>query len=159
MKSKKIQSLSQLKKTIVYLKKRKKRIAFTNGCFDILHYGHIKYLQAAKKLADILIVAVNSDASVKKIKGKNRPLSSLRQRMEILAGLEVVDFVTSFNEFTPYNIIKTLKPTLLIKGGDWDIKDIVGKEIVESYGGQVINIAYIKGMSTSKLIEKIAKKF
>ena len=159
MVNKKIKKINQLKGIIVKLKKQGKRIAFTNGCFDILHYGHVKYLKKAKKLADILVVALNSDSSVKKLKGKNRPITPLRQRMEILAGLETVDFVTSFRVPTPYKVIRTLKPNLIIKGADWNIKDIVGKDIVESYGGKVINIAYIKGISTAGLIKKIAKKF
>jgi D-beta-D-heptose 7-phosphate kinase/D-beta-D-heptose 1-phosphate adenosyltransferase len=153
----KIVNIKQLKRI---LKKRKNKIvAFTNGCFDILHYGHIKYLSSAKKLADILIVGINTDASIKRIKGKNRPITPLRQRMETIAGVESVDYVISFSEDTPYNLIKEIKPDILIKGGDWDTKDIVGKDIVESYDGKVITVPYIKGISTTGIIKKIVRRF
>ena len=159
MSRKKIQNIKNLKKIITRLKKRGKSVAFTNGCFDLLHYGHIKYLKAAKKTANVLIVALNSDDSVRKIKGKNRPLTKLRQRMEIIAGLEFVDYVTSFKESTPYRVIKILKPNILIKGGDWQFDKIVGKKFVESYGGKVISAIYDKSVSTTKIIKGIAKKF
>jgi len=153
----KIVNIKKLKRI---LKRRKNKIvAFTNGCFDILHYGHIKYLNSAKKLSDILIVGINTDGSIKRIKGKNRPIIPLKQRMEIISGLEVVDYVISFSKNTPYNLIKEIKPDLLIKGGDWDTKEIVGKDIVESYGGRVITIPYIKGVSTTGIIKKIIKRF
>jgi len=153
----KIVNIKQLKRI---LKKRKNKIvAFTNGCFDLLHYGHIKYLKSAKKMSDILIVGINTDASIKRIKGKNRPITPLAQRMQIISALEVVDYVISFSEDTPYNLIKEIKPDLLIKGGDWDTKEIVGKDIVESYGGKVITIPYIKGISTTGIIKKIVKRF
>ena len=151
----KIQNIKNLKKIITRLRKRGKCIAFTNGCFDLLHYGHIKYLKAAKKTTDILIVALNSDGSVKKIKGKNRPLTKLRQRMEIVAGLESVDYVTSFKETTPYKIIKILRPDILIKGGDWKTDKIVGTKFVEAYGGKAISVIYDKSISTTKIIKGI----
>lgn len=155
---KKIQKLRNLKKIIIILKKQGKKIAFTNGCFDILHYGHVKYLRSAKALADILVVAVNSDTSVGRIKGRNRPITPLMQRMAILAALEDVDFIISFNNPTPYNVIKSLKPDFLIKGGDWKGKNIVGNDIVKSYGGKVISLDYIKRVSTTGIINKIVKK-
>lgn len=155
---KKIQNLRNLKQIILKLKKKKKTIVFTNGCFDLLHYGHVEYLQKAKKSGDILIVALNSDASVRRLKGKKRPLTPLRYRMQILAALAVVDFVTSFNELTPRKIIEALRPDVLLKGGDWKLDNIIGKDILESYGGKIITIAYTTGFSTSNLIKKIAKE-
>jgi rfaE bifunctional protein nucleotidyltransferase chain/domain len=104
-------------------------------------------------------VGINTDASIKRIKGKNRPITPLAQRMQIISALEAVDYVISFSEDTPYNLIKEIKPDLLIKGGDWDTKEIVGKDIVESYGGKVITIPYIKGISTTGIIKKIVKRF
>jgi D-beta-D-heptose 7-phosphate kinase/D-beta-D-heptose 1-phosphate adenosyltransferase len=157
--NKKIVNIKELKKILAIKKKQNKIIAFTNGCFDLLHYGHIKYLNRAKELADILIVGINTDASVKKIKGKKRPITSLKQRMEIIAGLEAVDYVISFSETTPYNLIKIIKPDILIKGGDWKRKDIVGKDIVEAYGGKVITIPYIKGISTTNIIKRVVQRF
>ena len=155
----KIYSINKLKKIISGLKRKGKKIAFTNGCFDLLHYGHIKYLRAAKQTAQILIVALNSDASVRKIKGKNRPLTKLKQRMEVVAGLDSVDFVTSFNQVNPYKIIKILKPDILVKGGDWRPHQIVGRDIVRAYGGKAISVFYDRSISTTKIIKKIAKKF
>ena len=156
---KKIQNLKSLRRIVKKLKKAGKKIAFTNGCFDLLHIGHIRYLKAAKKICDILIVAINSDASVKKIKGKNRPLTKLNQRMEIIASLDSVDLVTSFNQITPYKLIKIIKPDILVKGGDWKSNRIVGRDIVKSYGGKAVNVLYDNRVSTSKIIEKIAKNF
>ena len=155
----KIKSPSALKKIILKLKKQNKKVAFTNGCFDILHYGHVVYLQKAKGLADVLVVAVNSDRSLRRIKGKGRPILNLNNRLALVAALEAVDFVTSFSQDTPYKIIKLIKPDILIKGGDWDRRRIVGKDIVESYGGRVMALPYIKGQSTSKIIKRIGKNF
>ena len=155
----KIKSPEKLKKIILNLKKQGKRVAFTNGCFDILHYGHVDYLENAKKLTDKLVVAINSDSSIKRIKGKNRPIFNLRDRIRIVAALECVDFITSFNQDTPLEIIKLLKPDILIKGGDWNKNKIVGKDVVESYEGRVITVPYIKGKSSSKIIKKIVKSF
>ncbi|MFH1577576.1 MAG: D-glycero-beta-D-manno-heptose 1-phosphate adenylyltransferase [Candidatus Omnitrophota bacterium] len=151
----KIKSHRELKTIISRLKKRGQRIAFTNGCFDIIHLGHITYLEKAKKSADLLIVAINSDRSVKKLKGKNRPVKKLKSRMAIIAALESVDFVTYFRETTPFEIIKLLKPDILIKGGDWNKDRIVGKDIVRDYGGQIKTIPYIKGYSSSKIIRRL----
>ena len=153
----KIKSLKDLDKIIARLKKAGKSIAFTNGCFDILHFGHVSYLESAKSLAGILVVAVNSDASVKRIKDKKRPYISLKYRLGVIAGLESVDFVTSFEQNTPYKVIKLLKPDILIKGGDWDLDKIIGKDIVESYGGRVITLPFKKGLSSSEIINKIGK--
>jgi rfaE bifunctional protein nucleotidyltransferase chain/domain len=154
---KKVRSLRQLKKIIDSLKKAGEKIVFTNGCFDILHYGHVKYLEEAKNKGDCLVVAVNSDNSVKKLKGANRPLVSQKYRQKVLAGLECVDFVVLFGEETPLKTIKALRPDVLIKGGDWKEKDIVGSDFVKSHGGKVFSIGFVKGFSTSALIKKIKK--
>lgn len=153
----KIKTAYQLRKIIASLKRCGKRIVFTNGCFDVLHYGHVKYLQQAKNKGDVLIVGVNSDSSVKKIKGNMRPIVPQRQRMRVVAALESVDFVAVFKQPTPIKLIKSLKPDILIKGGDWKTKAIVGSEFVKSYGGKTITIPFVRGLSTSNLIEKIAK--
>jgi len=156
---KKIKTAGALKKIIPGLKKQGKTIAFTNGCFDILHSGHVSYLQEAKKLADVLIVAVNSDGSVKRIKGRGRPVIKLKDRMWAVAALESVDFVTYFEQDTPLKIIKLLKPDILFKGKDWSKNKIVGKEVVKSYGGRIMTLPYIKGQSSSKIINRIEKTF
>ena len=153
----KIKSPKKLKDITLQLKKKDKKISFTNGCFDILHYGHISLLQRAKKISDILVVAINSDSSVKRIKGKKRPIFGLRDRMQAVAGLESVDFVTFFNQDTPLALIKLLRPDFIIKGGDWSRNKVVGKEIVESYGGRVLILPLIKGKSSSKIIKKIGQ--
>lgn len=131
------------------------KIVFTNGCFDILHKGHITYLYEAKKLGDLLVVGLNSDNSIKRIKGEKRPILSESERAYILSALEMVDFVIIFDEDTPYELIKIVKPDVLVKGGDWDINNIVGKDIVESYGGKVLNIPFVEGKSTTNIIERI----
>lgn len=153
----KIKNVAQLKKIIAKLKRRGKTIIFTNGCFDLLHYGHAKYLEDAKKSGDILIVAVNSDSSVRRIKGSIKPLVNEFDRLRVIAALESVDYVVKFNEDTPFNTIKTIKPDVLIKGADYKIHDIVGANFVSSYGGRVKRIKLIPGRSTAKLIKKIAK--
>ncbi len=151
----KIKTRRQLLAIVDKYKKQGKKIAFTNGCFDILHSGHIKYLEAAKNKADILLVAVNTDSSVKKIKGLKRPINKQSDRIKVLSAISCIDYLTFFGEETPLNLIKLLKPDVLIKGGDWDIKKIVGSAVVRSYGGKVITIPYIKGYSTTNLIKKI----
>ncbi len=134
---------------------RDKKIVFTNGCFDILHLGHIKYLKKAKRLGDILIVAVNSDASVKRLKGENRPINLQQDRMEMLAELDFVDYIVSFEEDTPYELIKKINPDVLVKGGDYQIENIVGREIVEKKGGLVTTIPFIEGKSTTGIIRAL----
>ena len=151
----KIKTLPYAISAIIKLKQKNKKIVFTNGCFDILHAGHVSYLSKAKSLGDILVIGLNSDSSVKKIKGKSRPVVSQKNRALLLAALEVVDFVVVFNEPTPAKLIKAVKPDILVKGGDWKKEEIVGAEFVESYGGKVKSLAYIKGLSTRGLIAKI----
>ncbi len=153
----KIKNLAALKKIILKLKKKRRKIVFTNGCFDLLHYGHVKYLEDAKRKGDILVVAINSDVSVRKIKGKERPIIGQNDRLSLIAALESVDYVILFNEETPLKVIKELKPDILVKGADWDSKQIVGSEVVLSYGGKVSTIKLIKDRSTTNLIKKIVK--
>ncbi len=135
-----------------------KKIAFTNGCFDILHFGHISYLERAKKRNRILVVGLNSDSSIKKIKGPPRPILSQKERAHILAALAAVDYVTIFNDSTPYRLIKTIQPDILIKGADWGDKEVVGSDIVEKNDGRVELIPYIKNFSTTNIIQRIIEK-
>ncbi len=146
-----------LKRKIKQLRKQGKKIAFTNGCFDILHFGHIRYLESAKKATRILIVGLNTDVSVRKIKGPDRPINNQLYRAAVLASLACVDFVVFFREDTPYRLIQALKPDILIKGADWQGKKIVGSDIVKSYGGKVELIPYVSDCSTSRIIESIRK--
>ena len=134
-----------------------KKVVFTNGCFDLLHIGHIKYLKEARSKGDILVVALNSDASVKRLKGPTRPIQNENDRSEILAALESVSATVIFTEDTPENIIKLIKPDVLVKGGDWKISQIVGGEFVQSYGGQVLSLVFIDGKSTTSIVAKIEK--
>ena len=150
----------QLKDNINFLKKIKeenKKIVFTNGCFDILHVGHVRYLSKAKKLGNILIVGLNSDKSVKKLKGDNRPINIFEDRATLLASLRFVDLVIIFEEKTPENLIKKIKPDILVKGGDYDIKDIVGYKTVIENGGEVKVLGFQDGYSSSNYINKIKK--
>jgi len=155
----KIISNSSLKRKIMRLKQAGKRVVFTNGCFDILHYGHIKYLQDARRKGDLLVVAVNSDSSIKKIKAKNRPVIGQSDRLKTLAALACVDFVVLFNENNPLRLIKALKPDVLIKGADWKKNKIIGADFVTGYGGKVLTVNLVKGRSTSAIIEKIVRDF
>lgn len=132
-----------------------KKIVFTNGCFDLIHIGHVLYLEEAKSLGDILIVAANSDASVSKLKGPHRPIKDEYNRTHILAALASVDMVLVFEEDDPYNIIKQIKPDVLVKGGDWTTEQIIGSDIVLSYGGQVQSLQFVPGYSTTALEQKI----
>lgn len=141
------------------LKEENKKVVFTNGCFDILHSGHIDYLNKAKALGDVLIVGINSDSSVKKIKGEKRPIISENERANIILNLKAVDYVIIFDEETPYELIKFIIPDILVKGADWQIDKIVGRDIVELNGGKVVNIAFINEQSTSKIIQTIINKY
>ncbi|MBK9744370.1 MAG: D-glycero-beta-D-manno-heptose 1-phosphate adenylyltransferase [Saprospiraceae bacterium] len=132
-----------------------KKIVFTNGCFDLIHIGHVLYLEEAKSLGDILIVAANSDASVSKLKGPHRPIKDEYNRTHILAALASVDMVLVFDENDPYNIIKQIKPDVLVKGGDWTTEQIIGSDIVLLYGGQVKSLQFVPGYSTTALEQKI----
>lgn len=151
----KILDRKTLKEKIDTLRKDGKKIAFTNGCFDILHVGHVRYLKEARKAADILILALNSDTSVRAIKGKKRPLVSESERAEVLAALECIDFVTIFSELTPLELICYLKPDVLIKGGDWPEDQVVGRNEIKKWGGHVLLIPEIDGKSTTNIVDKV----
>ena len=140
------------------IKSEGKKIVFTNGCFDLLHVGHIKYLSQAKDLGDILIIGLNSDKSVKKLKGDNRPINSFEDRAKLLAALKSVDLVIKFEEQTPENLIKEIIPDVLVKGGDYDIKEIVGYQTVIDNGGQVKTLSFYDGYSSTNYIDKINKR-
>lgn len=153
----KIYSREKLKAEIDRLRRERKKVVFTNGCFDILHVGHTRYLREAKKQGDILILGLNSDESVRALKGEKRPLVPEKERADIVASLESVDYVTIFDELTPLELIEYLKPDILVKGGDWKEDEVVGRESVGKWGGKVIIIPEIKGSSTTNIIEKIKK--
>jgi D-beta-D-heptose 7-phosphate kinase/D-beta-D-heptose 1-phosphate adenosyltransferase len=155
----KLKHLREAKQIVENLKKEGKKIIFTNGCFDILHVGHVRYLNDAKKYGDFLIVGINSDSSVRRIKGENRPIIDEKARAEVVAGLDSVDMVIIFSEDTPYELIKTLEPDVLIKGGDWKEEEIVGADIVKRSGGKVLTVPYISGYSTTSIIEKIIRLY
>ena len=135
-----------------------RKVVFTNGCFDILHVGHIEYLQQARNFGDCLIIGLNSDSSVKKLKGEFRPINNQEDRRKMLLELRSVDRVIIFDEETPYNLIKELKPDILVKGGDYKVEDIIGHDIVESYGGRVLSLSFKEGYSTTNLVNKVQGK-
>ncbi len=137
------------------LKLHEQKIVFTNGCFDVLHYGHVCYLLEAKKLGDILVVGLNSDASVRRLKGESRPINGERERAFVLAALSCVDYVTLFEEDTPEKLIKMVKPDVLVKGGDYQIENIVGADFVIQNGGTVTTIPFVDGFSSTHIIERL----
>ena len=149
--------LKDNQKIIKNIKHKRKKIVFTNGCFDLLHVGHIRYLNQAKKLGDFLIIGLNSDKSVKEIKGANRPINSFKDRAILLTALNSVDLVIMFEEQTPENLIKDIMPDVLVKGGDYDIKNIVGYQTVIENGGQVKTLSFYDGYSSTNYINKINK--
>jgi rfaE bifunctional protein nucleotidyltransferase chain/domain len=155
----KILERKDLRNKLQELRHKGKKIAFTNGCFDILHVGHVRYLREAKKTADVLVLALNSDSSVRSIKGEKRPLMNENERAELLAALEFVDFVTIFPELTPLELINYLKPDVLIKGGDWPEEKVVGREEIKKWGGHVAIIPEVEGKSTTNIVEKIKKLY
>jgi D-beta-D-heptose 7-phosphate kinase/D-beta-D-heptose 1-phosphate adenosyltransferase len=154
----KIKERENLRKIVEGLKKEGKRIVFTNGCFDLLHAGHVRYLEAARALGDILIIGINSDASVRGLKGSLRPILPVEERAEILSGLGCVDYVTVFDEPTPLGLITLLRPHVLVKGGDWTREDVVGRDVVEGDGGNVAILPFVPGSSTTNIIETILKR-
>ncbi len=137
---------------------KNKKIVFTNGCFDILHRGHLSYLNEAKKLGDLLFIGLNSDKSVRKLKGPQRPVNNEEDRKYFLENLKSVDFVEIFSEETPYDLIQAILPEILVKGGDWPIEQIVGHDIVLNNGGKVLSLNFEEGHSTTNIIEKIKKE-
>ncbi len=153
-KNSKIVGRDELQGLAERLRAEGKKTVFTNGCFDIIHSGHIRYLREAKTLGDVLIVGLNSDSSVGKIK-PGRPIVPQDERAEVLSALEMVDYVTIFDEETPYKTIKLLMPDILVKGGDWKIEDIVGADLVD----EVYSLPYIRGLSTTGIIDRIVSRF
>lgn len=154
-----IKSREEIVKLRQEFKKENKKIVFTNGVFDILHSGHVDYLAKSKDLGDILIVGLNSDKSVKKIKGDKRPIINESERAFVLSSLKSVDYVTLFDEDTPKELIEILIPDILVKGADWNMEKIVGKDIVEKNGGEVKTIDFVNDQSTSKIIKSILEKY
>ncbi len=157
MKSAKIKSPSDLVKIRRGLKKEGKTVVFTNGCFDLLHGGHIRLFRKAHALGDVLIVALNTDASIRRIKGPSRPVFPLGERLEVLEALADIDYVTWFGESNPRKIVAALLPDVLVKGGDWKSDDVIGKAEVEAAGGRVVIFPYVKGHSSSKIIDRILR--
>ena len=155
----KIKNRDALAAIIAAEKLRGKRVVFTNGCFDLLHVGHVKYLQKARGFGDILVLGLNSDASVRRLKGEKRPLIGEEERAHLLAALDCVDYVVIFDEDTPYQLIQTIQPLVLVKGGDYTPEGVVGKDIVESYGGRVELVQFVDGRSTTNIIEKIVESY
>ena len=155
-KPKKVATLSGLLPVLARHRKTGKKIVFTNGCFDVLHLGHTRYLQKARAMGDLLVIGMNTDASVKELKGPGRPVNHEKNRAEVLSALACVDFVVLFSEPTPQDLIRAIKPDLLVKGGDWKVKDIAGAPFVASYGGKVKTIPFVKGFSTTGILKKIA---
>lgn len=155
----KIKNQDELSTFLRALRSVGKKIVFTNGCFDIIHTGHTRYLDQAKAYGDILVIGLNSDSSVRAIKGEKRPINGQAERAETLAALESVDFVTIFEEPDPFKLISKLQPDVLVKGGDWPVEKIIGGDIVQARGGRVISVPYIEGNSTTGIIEKILKKY
>ena len=152
-------TLARLKAIVARLKRQGRKVVFTNGCFDILHVGHVRYLRMAKQRGDVLVIGLNTDRSVKKIKGEKRPVVPEKERAEILSALEFVDYVVLFDEPDPLRLIKALKPNVLVKGADWPKSRIVGREIVEKIGGRVVRIPLVAGASSTGVIEKIIKAY
>ena len=136
-----------------------KTIVFTNGCFDLLHAGHVKYLQKARRLGDLLVLGLNSDSSIRRLKGEKRPLLDEIERAQILAALDCIDYVVIFEEDTPLELITALKPQILVKGGDYLPDEVVGKDIVESLGGRVELVTFVDGKSTTSIIENVLSRY
>jgi D-beta-D-heptose 7-phosphate kinase/D-beta-D-heptose 1-phosphate adenosyltransferase len=151
----KVKSLDELKKLREKLRLEGKTTVFTNGCFDVLHSGHIHIFRQAKECGDILIVAVNDDPSVRNLKGPSRPVFPLEERLEVLEAVESIDYLIAFSEPTPRELIQALLPDVLVKGGDWKIDEVVGREEVEGIGGRVVIIPYLPGRSSSQILNKI----
>ena len=134
------------------------KVVFTNGCFDILHIGHTRYLAEAKELGDVLVVGVNSDSSVKRLKGEKRPIVPELERVEMLESLASVDYALLFDEDTPIELIKQVRPSILVKGGDWAVDQIVGHEFVATYGGQTLSLPFVDGSSTTSIVERVISR-
>jgi D-beta-D-heptose 7-phosphate kinase/D-beta-D-heptose 1-phosphate adenosyltransferase len=157
MNNKKVLSPEEACKVRARLRAAGQRLVFTNGCFDILHVGHVRYLQAARALGDALLVAINSDAAVRALKGDSRPVMNEAERAEMLAALDAVSYVTVFDALSPRALIAQLLPDVLVKGGDYDLDEIHGREEVEAAGGRVLALPFVEGASTTDIIERIRK--
>jgi len=153
--SDKAKSLNELKTLTAAARTNGKIVVFTNGCFDLLHRGHIYLLREAKALGDLLVVGINSDQSVKAIKGPTRPILAETDRLELIASMEMVNYVLLFDEPDPYNMISILRPDILVKGGDWSTEEVIGGDLVQGNGGKVVVVPYLKGFSTTEIIAKI----
>ena len=153
-----ILSLAELQQELGGLRQHGKRVVFTNGCFDLLHPGHVHYLTHARSLGDALIVALNSDRAVRELKGPGRPILKEQERAQVIAALGCVDYVTIFDDVSPRATISALLPDILVKGGDWNVDEIIGREEVEATGGQVLSLPFVEGISTSDLIERIRSR-
>lgn len=156
---KKCFELKNLVQELNPLRQAGKKLVFTNGCFDILHAGHVRYLQAARSEGDILVVGLNSDGSVRIIKDPGRPINNQHQRAEVLAGLWCVDYITIFDEPDPLQLIKAIKPDVLVKGADWKEADIIGADVVKGSGGKVVRVEMVADISTSMIIERIVQRY
>jgi rfaE bifunctional protein nucleotidyltransferase chain/domain len=157
-----MEKFKTLEETIQFrarLRETGRRLVFTNGCFDILHVGHVRYLNQARSLGDALVVGLNSDRSIREIKGEGRPIISENERAEVLAALSSVDCVFIFDDVTPKRVIDAIVPDILVKGADWDISEIVGRDTVENAGGVVLNVPLVEGSSTSEIIRKVLERF
>lgn len=156
MRARKILAWTALRRRLSLLRQEGKRIVFTNGCFELIHPGHVRYLRAAARLGNVLVVAINSDASARRLgKGPGRPVVHERDRAEVVAALETVDYVTIFDQDTPLELIAFLAPDVLVKGGDWSLDQIVGADLVRSRGGKVKSLPFARGYSTSNLIRRL----
>ncbi len=155
----KVIGIKEIKGIRQVLKDEEKRVVFTNGCFDIIHRGHIEYLKEAKSFGDVLIIGVNSDVSMQKIKGAERPIIPLEDRLYILSHVTFVDFLIPFDEETPEYVIREVLPDVLVKGGDYTEKEILGADLVKAHGGKVKIVPYIEGKSSSAIIEQIVKRY
>ena len=153
----KILSPTALRRVLARERRAGRTVVFTNGCFDILHVGHVRYLNAARQLGDRLVVGLNTDASVRRLKGPLRPVTGQKQRAEVMAALESVDYVTFFSTPTPLTLIRAVNPDVLVKGGDWKVRDIIGSDWVLSRGGKVRSLPFVKGFSTTRMLQKIQK--
>jgi len=157
--SQKFKSLDEIVRLRKELSLSNKRLVFTNGCFDILHVGHVRYLNRARSLGDLLVVAVNSDHSVQSIKGASRPVIPEMERVEVLAALKCVDYLFLFDDPTPQRIIESIVPDVLVKGSDWKLSDVVGRDVVESNGGSVVTIPIVERTSTTGIIQTVLDRF
>ncbi len=159
MKSGSVMSAKRLAPLLVDFQKNGKKVVFTNGCFDLLHPGHVSYLAAARALGDLLVIGLNSDVSVRRLKGEKRPIMAEEARSQLLAALACVDYVTIFDEDDPYQLISLLEPDILVKGGDWDTGSIVGRDLVEARGGKVYSLSFVEEYSTTAIVEEIIRRY